>query len=124
MVKTQPASQRQRTDRHGARRARLPSRRDATAMAAQTQALVPADAGAGPCDGRAARTSVADHVHLQTGYLCADTDCGPRHGLIRRTRVTRRAAAYSSWVRTPPRIPVAAVLAAAGRSWLLRDDLW
>ncbi len=88
---------------------------DATAMAAETQALCLRMLEQAHSMGTAARTSVLAAFTSGQGYS-ADADYSPRAWLINRTKVTKGAAvAHTAWVRRAAAHPEVAAAAGSGR---------
>jgi len=88
---------------------------DATAMAAETQALRLRALEQAHAMGTAARTSMLAAFTAGQGYS-ADADYSPRAWLINRTRITPKGAAvaYTAWVRRAAAHPEVAAALAAG----------
>ena len=87
---------------------------DATAMAAETQALCLQMLERATAMGTAARASMLAAFTAGQGY-CADADYSPRAWLIHKTRITKGAAvAYTAWVRRAAAHPEVAAMLAAG----------
>ena len=87
---------------------------DATAMAAETQALCLRMLEQAHSMGTAARTSVLAAFTAGQGYS-ADADYSPRAWLINRTKVTKgTAVAHTAWVRRAAAHPEVAAALASG----------